>query len=355
MQEATVENYREGVSGLYQYLGTKPDDQVLLLPTMEYLQSDPVAIETLKVVGKELGAKVSVSIIEAGGTRGQPNKNIIQAINASTTFIGMGDKTPNPITGQCLAALQARWDYGAKQVDLRGGKGIFATECSRYPVEIVLAIARCVYSQLVEGNELVITDEHGTNVRVPYQASEVFFGGSIDSDHFEAGQRCDWPLGQLMLHPDDGMTGVAMIDCIKSIPKFLEPPVRYTFENCHTTIENREETRRIIELLSKPENTLLAGKLFLGLNPRGSIAEGINRSNFGSLVQAAGVTCLYIGDKAGYVASEFTNSGWLLKPTIHVNGKVLSRNGRLAAFDSPDVRNIAAKYGNPDDLLNAVA
>jgi hypothetical protein len=346
-----MEDYLPSARNFFEYLGVRPQQQILLMPTLEFLQTDPLAVTTLQRVGRELGAEVAIAVIEALGTRGEPPKSMVKAIEASDVFIGMGDKTPNPITGHCLAALRARWDYGAKQVDFRGGKGVLATECAQFPVEVLLAIARSVYAKLQKSTALEIVDDKGTCLRFPYQPEEVFFGGSIDSDHFEPGQRMDWPLGQIMIHPGDEFSGVAMMDCVKGVPRVLERPARYVFRNCATEIEDREETRRIKAELAKPENTNLAGKLFLGLNPKGSVSEGIHRSNFGNMVQAAGVTYIYIGDKAGYVASQFTTSAYLLKPTIIVNNEVICERGRFSALDDPHIRKVASKYGDPDQLL----
>ena len=349
MNQYTMEDYLPSARNFFDYIGVRQSSQVLLMPTMEFLQTDPLAVETLKHVGAELGAEVSVAVIPWLGTRGEPPAAIVKAVEAADIF--MGDKTPNPITGHCLTALKSRWDFGAKQIDFRGGKGVLATECARFPVEIVLAIARNVFAKLQSGRALEITDDRGTKLHFPYEPDEVFFGGSIDSDHFEPGQRMDWPLGQLMIHPGDEFSGVAMMDVIRGNPKVLERPARYEFTNCVATIEDREETKRILAELAKPVNTSLSGKLFLGLNPKGSISQGIGRSNFGNMVQASGVTCIYIGDKAGYVASQFTTGAYLLRPTIRLNGELICERGRLSALDDPRVRAIASKYGDPDQLL----
>jgi hypothetical protein len=351
MDEFTMEDYLPSARNFFDYLGVRAQEQVLLTPTLEFLQGDPLAVETLQHVCRERDIHVAVAVVEALGTRGEPPKNIARAIEASDVFITMGDKNPNPITGHCLTALRARWDYGVKQVDLMGGKGVLATECARFPVEILLAIARSVNAQLQKGNQLEVVDDKGTDFKFPYHPSEVFFGANFDCGHLGPGQRIDWPLGQIIIHAGDAFSGIAMMECIKKIPRILEKPVKYVIANCVTEIEEREETRHIRAELAKPENTNLAGKLFLGVNPKGSASEGVHRSGFGNLRQAAGVASVYIGDKAGYVASEFTTSGYLLKPTILLNKEVICDHGRLAALDDPGVRKIASKYGDPDQLL----
>ena len=67
------------------------------------------------------------------------------------------------------------------------------------------------------------------------------------------------------------------------------------------------------------------------------------------------MTRLFIGDKAGYVPSEFSTAGYIFKPTILLNKEVICDRGRLAALDDPIVRKIASKYGNPDQLLTQIA
>ena len=89
----------------------------------------------------------------------------------------------------------------------------------------------------------------------------------------------------------------------------------------------------------------------IGLNPQASISKGVHRSRFGELCQAAGVTRIAIGDRQGVVSSNFNATGFLLSPTIILNGEVLFDHGRPSAFDDPMVREVASKYGDPDQLL----
>lgn len=354
MEAVKMEDYLEGARNCYQFLGITPGQQVLLLPTLELLNSDPMTLEALTQVGKQIGAQVSTAIIEKLGTRGNPPRQIARAIEDSDVFIGMGDKTPNPITGHCLTALRARWDYGAKQVDLRGGKGILATECSRFPVEILLAIVRKLRAKLKKGHILEISDDKGTQLSFPYKFSSVYYGGTFDIDHLEPGQRSTWPLGYMMIHPEDSFSGNAMVDCVRGVATILGKPVRYVIDNCRVDIEDREETKSIKTELAKPENTNFVSTLFLGINPKGSISNGVHRSDFGELAQAAGVVDIGIGDRAGYVSSNFYTEGFLLNPTITLGKEMLSDHGRLSVLDEPEVRELASKYGHPKQLLAAI-
>ncbi len=352
MEEVKIEDYLVSVRNLYKFLGIRPGEQVLLLPTFEFMSSDPLALEALKQVGKEIGAEVSVVIVEAYGMLGNPPRPIAQAIESSDVFLAMGEKTPNPVTGHNLSVLRARWDYGARQADLQGGKGILATECSKFPVEIFLAIARSAFKQLNRAEKLEITDDKGTHLYFPYNPRDLYLGGSFEMDYVQPGQRITWPLGSLNILPGDSFSGVAMVDCIIGFPKIFERPIKFTIENCQVVeVEDREETKRIRTELAKPENSNFVDKLVLGLNPKGSISKGIHRSRFGEVVQSAGVTRIGIGDRPGYVSSHFYAGVLLLNPTIILDSGVLSDHGRLCAFDDPEVRKVASKYGDPEQLL----
>ena len=53
MEEFAMEDYLLSARNFFDYLGVRARDQILLTPTYEYLQSDPLAIKTLQHVSKE--------------------------------------------------------------------------------------------------------------------------------------------------------------------------------------------------------------------------------------------------------------------------------------------------------------
>jgi hypothetical protein len=73
-----------------------------------------------------------------------------------------------------------------------------------------------------------------------------------------------------------------------------------------------------------------------------------------------GVVHLAFGTAAGGYTTKFANEHnyphhhkdfVLYHPTLKVDGEVIIENGHLLALDDPDIRTIAAKYGDPDKLL----
>ncbi len=165
-----------------------------------------------------------------------------------------------------------------------------------------------------------------------------------------------WPLGNITILPGESFSGVAMVDCIRGVSKVMQPPARFVIENSWAVaIEDREETRKINAEFAKPENSNFVDKILIGLNPKGSKAKGLHRSRFGELCQAAGVTQLGIGDRPGYVASHFYTCAFLLEPTILLDGEVLFDRGRPVVFDDPEVREVARRYGDPEQVLARIS
>ena len=350
------EDYLAGARNFYNFFGVRPQDHVLLLPTFEFLDNDPASLKSLIQVGKESGAEVSVAVMEPCSIHGNPPRPIAQAIESSDLFLAMGDKRQNPISGHGLTALRARWDYGAKQADLEGGKGVLATECSRFPPEVILAVARSLLAKLKKGREIEIMDNRGTRLCLPYKPHDIYgVGAALETGHLRPGERSTWPLGEIVILAGDSFSGVAMADCVRGVPKILEKPVRFTIENCRVIeAEDREETKKIREEWKKPENSNFVDKVIISLNPKGSISKGIHRPSFGELSRAAGVTQIGIGDRPGHVSSLFYTVVFLLRPTVILHGEVLFDHGRPSAFDEPEVRKIASKYGDPDELLTTI-
>ena len=66
------------------------------------------------------------------------------------------------------------------------------------------------------------------------------------------------------------------------------------------------------------------------------------------------MTQVGIGDRPGHVSSDFYTGGVLFDPTIILDGEVLFDHGRPSVFDEPEIREVASKYGDPDQLLTRI-
>lgn len=139
----SIGEYIEGARNFYKFFGVSKGDNVVLVPTTEFMETDPETVEVLVITGQEIGALAMVCVLPPQhGYRQDPPPPIAEAIVASDLFLGMGIKNSNPITGHVRAVYRARWDSGSKQADITGGEKVFTTEWARFPPEIIVEIAR---------------------------------------------------------------------------------------------------------------------------------------------------------------------------------------------------------------------
>lgn len=142
MAEVIPQDYLQGARNFYQFAGIKPGEQVLLLPTSEFMGVDPITVTALTQAGKDLGAEISVALIEDCGIRGNPPRPITRAIESCDFFLAIGEDSPNPISGHCLTALKARWDYGRNREISTVVRGFSAPNARSFPSKFCLPLDR---------------------------------------------------------------------------------------------------------------------------------------------------------------------------------------------------------------------
>jgi hypothetical protein len=94
-----VGEHLEGARNFYRFFGVAKSHQVLLVPTVEFLETDSTTLEALVAAGQEIGAIVTVCAFRAqGGTHQDPPRPIEEAICGSDLFLAMGIRQSNPIS-----------------------------------------------------------------------------------------------------------------------------------------------------------------------------------------------------------------------------------------------------------------
>src|SRR3990172_8736462 len=101
----TLVDFLEGARNIFKFFDIKKGQNVVLVPTAECVDTDPLTLEALLVAGKEIGAEVTICIVtnKRKGVREDPPDPVARAITAADFFLGMGIKESNPITGHCKA------------------------------------------------------------------------------------------------------------------------------------------------------------------------------------------------------------------------------------------------------------
>ena len=360
MLNLSVGEHLEGARNFYRFFGIAKSNEVLLIPTIEFLESDSATLEALVAAGQEIGAVVTVCAFRAqGGTHRDPPRPVEEAIFGSDLFLAMGIRQSNPITGHCRTVYRARFDYGAKQADLTGGGGVLATEWARFPPEIIVAVARKFLAAIQSGHSLKISDGKGTNLSVDYDPFlySNYICGSVaacEYGHVIPGQRATFPLGVFSFLPGDEASGVVAFDAVRGKAGRLSLPVTLTIRhNRIANVEGDAEADGFRRILDGSENAGFLNRIAIGLNPKATLSRGLQHPRHGEAQRRAGVVDIGIGDRVGLVFSAGdSQTGLLLQPTVTIEGgAVIVEQGRLTLLDDPEIRTVAAKYGDPDELL----
>ncbi len=355
--------YIEGARNFYKFFGMSKGDSVVLVPTTEFIETDPETVEVLVNTGQEIGASVMVCVLPPQhGYRQDPPPPIAEAIVASDLFLGMGVKNSNPITGHVRAAYRARFDSGAKQADLTGGEKVLTTAWARFPPEIIVEIARKMLKVIQSGRLIRMTDRKGTDLVADYDPFiySNYICGSVaacEYGHIIPGQRATFPLGVFSILTGDETRGVVVLDCIRGKPGKINPPVRVTVDrNRVTGVEGGIEAEELRRVLRSAGNMDFINRIALGLNPKATLSAGLLHPRHGQTTRRAGVIDIGVGDRVGLVSTQGgdTQSGSILQPTISIDDEFIVVEGRLKFLEDPEIRKVATKYGDPDQILSMI-
>jgi hypothetical protein len=220
-----------------------------------------------------------------------------------------------------------------------------------YPGEILQALAKAEQKRLDGAKQFRVTDPNGTDITfsAPKPGSRFFadaqgqvvvyamHGGLIPKTtlHLETGKvvrvegegnladQMRWLLAnandlQWPTAPGKGSTWLVEVDMPRLHPKIARPP----WQGLHGAAK----------YFAFSKGYKRAGVLTVGFGTPTASAEAVAFAN------QSGVQIQHLDTH-------------LYHATVTVDGKVLSKDGRPLVLDDPEVRSVAAKYGNPDQLL----
>jgi 2,5-dihydroxypyridine 5,6-dioxygenase len=123
-----------------------------------------------------------------------------------------------------------------------------------------------------------------------------------------------------------------------------------------TDLEGGIEAKRVEALLEGVENARYCTKLMIGINPKARIA--LHQEPFPSEAERhAGYVHIGVGNSrlsGGDIYSRLHTSGEIPRPTVYMDDDVFIDNGHLTTLDDPEVREVASRFGDPDELLREV-
>ncbi len=352
----------KGVRNLVAYGGVKKGDEVLIF--VDRPNDDPLLIKAMEIVIEEIGATpVVVKAKEWPMKYGVPPNILNHALLGANVIIGQTESL-NPKSDYMQTALKER---GAKYVInqiLRAD--LMASEYATYPNELLFAIGVEVYKRVIQGKRLRVTSPKGTDMSMGIHPRRIggFNPRRMDLKNYclkRWGDKEPYPQACFGIHPEDPANGVAYIDLIHP---GLYPPVMFPQEPLKITVENHWATcieggqsewlKEILKTKGDEYATWL-GECMWGIHPK---AEP-----FGWPTEASDVWRLPLHSRpdllhfalgraiGGGPWSKIHADFYLRNPTVYIDGEKLIDNGHLLVLEDPEIRKIASKYGEPDQIL----
>ncbi|MFI7698719.1 hypothetical protein [Nonomuraea sp. NPDC049480] len=331
-----------GVRNLYEYVGLRPGERVLLL--MEHTV-DPVVVQAIAAAAAYRDADVrilSVPPFSPGGWDREAPLDIETAAfrEADVVISGTwwGEVHTAPLFFDQIKARSSRW----LSLHMTATAGALLTG-GRLPAEVFYALLLRALRQMSAARSIRVTSERGTDV--------TFSGPAFDPDP-GAMRPGDWrpfPYGGANFWPDD-TEGVVVIEdsTVTGVP---EEPLRITLEG--NLVRKIEGGAAAAQLRRYAPGGYYMRHGLIGLNPKVRVAGG---TQFEREKHAGAFYCGIDGLTDG--APVKTGPGFahcdcqVDRPTVWVDGELFIDRGRLLMLDEPEIREVAARFGPPDVILD---
>jgi hypothetical protein len=379
---------RRSAAGFIGYGDTRRGDKVLVaVPRM----TDPEVLDAVVRAFHDVGAKVDTIVLDDEPDRTfQPRDEITMMMRREPYHVNLrrGDRAPwveelAQARGYDLlihgAAGPVPPSSGRYEAFPWTTKEHFESEANTFPRDLHKLINAHTWSRVTDniGGRLRLTDPEGTDLRLTI-LEHPFFDGRHDY-----GLKPKW--GHLMAHPptpvgtDDDTTGViagTMSHYGRAFPRIEVNLERAEAVQISGGGEYGAAWRELAEESARTQYPCFPGpglfwlwELAIGTNPkirRPSNVEYLSSDGFEWERRRAGVIHCGLGTRWRSAEEEWAGERGLLYGHLHVHllfptlvvetrdGRDVPviEHGRLSAYDDPEVRDCAARIGDPDVLLH---
>ncbi len=361
--------------------GIKAGDNVLILNLVDhvYWPTDELAVSALAAVAQDAGAHVEVlwtSGLEKGYWEEVP-RITLGAIQSADVVISNTKRIMRPQK----AIREVMFKRGIVWVrNMCTTAQQLSGEWARFPFELSDEITRCVGERIAQASSWRVTHPNGTDIQgkvgVPRTATT---GRKRYGERRREAKNRPFPQGCFSAPTSVEANGVIVVErCLPAQAKYLGvPQVRFENKVKFTVVNNRivhieggyeaEQIRRFYESLQAIEGKEVwsVHGFHAGINPKARVyespdhfpeawAEGPHNSSR-VLHFHLGAPGTHEHKSEGmthisYLVGDLVGEG----ATVYVGGEKLYDHGHLVVLDTPEIREFAAKFGNPVALLTEV-
>jgi hypothetical protein len=216
----------------------------------------------------------------------------------------------------------------------------------------MFAIGTRTLQRVGRGKQVRVTTAAGTDLTMSVETNTL--GGYCYPYRYDSpGHKKGFPGGTSCFHPEDPVNGVIAVEAITKgnrPPKTtLDSPLFLTVRDHRVVKAEGECAEWWDDFITNrgDENTGWIAECMWGIHPK-ALGKGGRAASNPHLLHFG------IGNSIPYGGPTFSRTWQVMfvqDATLTVDGEPLLDNGHLTVLDDPEVRAIAAKYGDPDELL----
>ncbi len=344
-----------------EYVRAKKGEDILITADEK---TNKMVLEVVTELVSQRGARVTVCMVpppplaegaEEGSHIGEKfiemDPFLYEARKAANKLIDLGG-----IPGHNPYVTSLDYDYKARRHNLLHGDKkpeYLLTEFARFPRAIMLEIARKVFEKLRATLTYRLVHPWGTDLT--FEAIPGNWGPPNGSMPVSGWGK--YRLGRAVIgcNAPETCNGVVVSRYSKDLGGDLKQPVKVKFvDGWAEEVEGGEEAAKVRALIGDDRNNRRIQEIMMGLNPKASAYKENKKLTYDG-TSGTGNVHIAIGREVGrFASSQHITIAFLPKVTLYVGGEYLIKEGRLTVLDDPEVRKVAAKYGDPDKLLKQV-
>lgn len=234
-------------------------------------------------------------------------------------------------------------------------------EAALFPIELCAEIGLRCARRLRAAREIRVTSARGTDFHALLDPRNCTAdpGGWLEA--WDPGRTVgttpgegsnSFPPGVVLAYPDPGTTeGVAVFEHFVGAGPTRDLAVRYA--GGRAVEASGDGADAIAERLRGVPHAADVAEIAWGTNPLQTLMLETERNPVDA-ERHSGTVHVGIGPSPIFGArttSAIHLDGLILRPTIELDGEPIMEDGHLLVLDEPDVRELASRFGDPDDLL----
>ncbi len=342
------------------YCAIQADERVLLwLDRTGKVHSSVVAALTAAI--EETGATLSILQTHAPVFRFGEKLSPVEeaAITNANVLIHVFD-LQNAASVDNADIYRCMWEHDLRVTSvIATTPEIMASDWALYPPELHYMIWTRS-ARLLHETEGHLTDNLGTDLRMkffPWPEGDPFASSWAQVKegkvHRPPGTWEFFPGGTIAVCPQE-VEGTLVFELLEGFAGYLSEPIRLTIRDHRvTSVEGGEEARWLKDQMLRHRNGNYFCEFAWGVNPRSPLQEGLKvKAPDTLLFRRAGSYHCAVGLWPGMgVPSPFHWDGGGMRATLTLGNTTVFDKGYLTMLDNEEVRDVAAKYGDPDQFL----